>query len=198
MKIDWIVINKNCWFIYKYLEFDSSLIIILLYKFYNCKLLFLQLKWYIFSLQIESDDSFTVSDIEYLCKKSEPSRSSKCIENSSAPKAKKLKFENKFPRIGWSHNLNNITHTRNTPFTSNTGSTDLFDDCTTEADFFLKKLYQRYDKLHCRINKWICDTKKIFIYYFFLWNTLFARVHYLYGYIFTSRCYNILVEGFGI
>ena len=102
------------------------------------KLLFLQLKLYIFSLLIESDDSSTVSDNEYLCKKSESSHSSKCMEISSAPKAKKLKLENIFPPIGWSDNLNNITHTRNTPFTSNTGPTDLFDDCTTEADFFLK------------------------------------------------------------
>ena len=71
----------------------------------------------------------------------------------SAPKAKKLKLENKCPPIAWSDNLNNITHTRNTPFTSNNGLTDLFDNCTTEADFFLKNVYQRYDKLHNRINK---------------------------------------------
>ena len=51
----------------------------------------------------------------------------------------KLKLENKCPHKGWSDNLNDITHTRNTPFTSNTGPTDLFDDCTTEADFFLNK-----------------------------------------------------------
>ena len=37
-----------------------------------------------------------------------------------------------------SDNLNNITHTRNTPFTSNTGLTYLFNDCTTEANIFLK------------------------------------------------------------
>ena len=59
--------------------------------------------------------------------------------NSSAPRAKKLKLENKCPPVRWSDNLNNITHTRNTPFTSNTGPTDLLDDCTTEADFFLRK-----------------------------------------------------------
>ena len=58
----------------------------------------------------------------------ESSHPSKYIEISSAPKAKKLKLENKCPPIGWSDNLNNITHTRNTPFTSNTGLTDLFDD----------------------------------------------------------------------
>ena len=89
-------------------------------------------------MQIDSDDSFTLSDSEFLCKKNQSSHSSKCTENSSAPKAKKIKLENKFPPIGWSENVNNITHTRNTRFTSNTGPTDLFDDCTTEADFFLK------------------------------------------------------------
>ena len=45
------------------------MLIIILYKFDHYKLLFLQLKLYIFSLQIESDDSFTVSDNQYLCKK---------------------------------------------------------------------------------------------------------------------------------
>ena len=70
-------------------------------------------------------------------KKSESSHFSKCIEISSTPKAKKLKLENKCSHIGWSDNLNNITHTRNTPFTSNTGLTDLV---TTEADFFLKNV----------------------------------------------------------
>ena len=132
MKIGWNVTNKNCLFIYKYLEFDSLLyyinLIIINFYFYNSK--------YIFSLQIESNDSFT--DNEYLCKKSESSHSSKCIEISSTPKAKKLKLEDKCPPIGWSDNLNNITHTRNTRF-----------------------------------------------------------AHHLYGYIFTSRCYNVLVEGFG-
>ena len=54
----------------------------------------------------------------------------------------KLK-ENKCPPIGWSDNLNNITHTRNTPFTSNTELTYLFDDCTTEADFFLN-IFTKY------------------------------------------------------
>ena len=106
---------------------------LILYKFDYNKLLFLQLKLYIFSSQIESDDSFTVTynaylHIMHICKKSESSYSSKCIVHSSAPKAKKLKLENKCPLIGWSDNLNNITHTRNTPFTSNTGLTDLFDD----------------------------------------------------------------------
>ena len=71
-------------------------------------------------------------------KKRESSHSSICIEISSAPKAKKLKLENKCLPIRKSDNLNNITHTSNIPFTSNTGLIYLFDDCTTEADFFLK------------------------------------------------------------
>ena len=51
-------------------------------------------------------------------KKSESSHSSKCIENSSALKAKNLKLENIFPPSGsrWSENLNNIAHIRNTTF----------------------------------------------------------------------------------
>ena len=64
-------------------------------------------------------------------KKSESSHPSKYIEISSASKTKNLKIEIKCPPIGWSDNLNNKTHTRNTPFTSNTGLTDLFDYCTT-------------------------------------------------------------------
>ena len=32
-----------------------------------------------------------------------------------------------------SDKLNNITHTRNTPFTSNTGLTDLFDDLSEKS-----------------------------------------------------------------
>ena len=62
--------------------------------------------------------------------------------HSSAPKAKKLKLENKFPPIGWSDNLNYITHIRNTTYTSNTGPTDLFDNCTTETDFL--KIVTKY------------------------------------------------------
>ena len=68
------------------------MLIIVLYKFDYYLLLFLQLKLYIFSLQIESDHSFRLSYNEYLFKKSESSKSSKCIENLSAPKANKLKL----------------------------------------------------------------------------------------------------------
>ena len=114
--------------------------------------------------------------------------------NSSAPRAKKLKLENKCPLIRWSDNLNNITHTRNTPFTSNTGPTDLLDDCTTEADFFLKKFTK--DMISYIIestNEYAILKKLLSLKYYF-----FSRVIHLYGYIFTSRCYNVLVEGFCI
>ena len=76
-----------------YLQIFRICFLAILYKFDYYKLLFLQFKIYIFKLQIELDDSFTVSDNEYLWKKSESPHSSKCIEISSAPKAKKLKLE---------------------------------------------------------------------------------------------------------
>ena len=141
------------------------------------------------------DDSFIVSDNEYLCIKGEYLHSSKCTEISSAPKAKKLKLENKCPPIG-SDNLNNITHTRNIPFTSNTGLTDLFDDCITEADFFLKNVTKDMISYIVESTNEYAKLKKSLFTTSFSEILFFSRVHHLYGYIFTSRCYNVLVEWF--
>ena len=120
---------------------------------------------------------FTESDNKYLCKISESSHSSKCIENSSAPKAKKLKLKNKCPLNGWLDNLNNITHTINTPFTSNNGPIDVFDDCTTEADFFLKKFSKDM------ISYIVESTNEYAILIFFLLTTSISEILFFLGFI---------------
>ena len=57
-----------------YLQLFRIWFIAILYKFVIINFYFYN-SIYIISLQIESDDSFTVSDNEYLCKKSESSHS---------------------------------------------------------------------------------------------------------------------------